>query len=248
MTTLDQPINFMIGGFYETFERNSDNAGKIAALEFDPFFGHSNTWEGASYVDSDSFSYFAQAIWDINDQWELTAGAPYTKDEKEATQENVYVHFIFGPDVLGILSPVDRVLSSEFDDTNVSPEITLSYQPNNDVTMWAAYRTGYKSGGFSTNTVLSAAATGPGLTFEPEEANGFEFGIKSTIMDGRLRLNATVYSYEFANIQISVFDAATVSFAVDNAGSATTEGIEIESIYLVNENLQIRAQFGWNEG
>ena len=248
LTTLDQSVNFMVGGFYENFERNSDNAGKIAALGFDPIFGFSNTWEGISTVDSDSFSFFAQAIWELSDEWELTAGARYTKDDKKASQENVYVHFIFGPAVLNILSPVGRQLLSDFDDTNVSPEVTLTWRPSSDITVWGAYRAGYKSGGFSTNTVLSSAATGPGLTFNPEEADGFEMGIKSTLADGRLRLNATIYSYDFDDIQISVFDAATTSFSVDNAASAKTDGIEIESIYLVNEYLSVRAQLGYNKG
>ncbi len=248
LTTLDQPLNFMLGGFYETFERNSDNAGKIAALGLDPATGFSNTWEGASTVDSDSYSFFGQVIWNINEQWELTAGARYTKDDKKARQENVYVHFVFGPDVLGILSPVGNVLLSEFDDTNFSPEVTLTWRPMDDVIVWAAYRSGYKSGGFSTNTVLSAASTGDSLTFQPEEAEGGEFGVKSTLLDGQLRLNATVYYYKFNDIQISVFDAATVSFAVDNAASADNTGIEVEVIYVANENLSLRGQFGYNKG
>ena len=73
-------------------------------------------------------------------------------------------------------------------------------------------------------------------------------GIKSTLADGRLRLNATIYSYDFDDIQISVFDAATTSFSVDNAASAKTDGIEIESIYLVNEYLSVRAQLVYNKG
>lgn len=247
LTQFDSPVNYMIGAFYETFERNSDNAGKIAALGFDPITGFSNTWEGVSTVESDSYSVYGQAIWNITDQWELTAGARYTDDQKEATQSNTYVHFVFGP-VLNILSPEGVVLASDFDDTEISPEVTLTWRPNDDMTIWGAYKTGYKSGGFSTNTVLSSSSTGESLVFQPEDAEGFEFGIKSTLADGRVRLNATAYRYEFSDIQISVFDAATTSFSVDNAATATTTGLEIETIYAATDGLTLRAQVGFNEG
>lgn len=248
LTQFDSPLNFMVGAFYETFERDSDNAGKIAALGFDPVTGFSNTWEGISTVESDSYSVYAQAIWNINDQWELAGGARYTDDQKEFTQGNNYVHTVFGPAVLNILLAPGLEVANDFGDTEVSPEVTLTYRPNDDMTIWGAYKTGYKSGGFSTNTVLSSASTGPGLTFQPEDAEGFEVGVKSTLADGRLRLNATAYRYEFNDIQISVFDSATTSFSVDNAATATTTGIEFESIYAATDGLTLRAQVGFNEG
>ncbi len=274
LTTFDGAWNFMVGGFYETFERDSDNAGKIEALGFDSAAlttgpsmdtGFSNTWEGKSTVNSDTYSFFGQVIWDINDQWELTAGVRYTNDDKDAEQGNIYVKsndlgvppafcalpLIVGVCPLGfddILSPAGQVIKSDFDDDEWSPEVTLTWRPTDDMTLWAAYKSGYKSGGFSTNTVLSASATSEGLTFQPETADGGEFGIKSMWLDGRMRVNATVYYYEFDDIQISVFNAALVSFSVDNAASATTTGIEVETTYLLTDALTVRAQFGYNEG
>ncbi|MCY4343240.1 MAG: TonB-dependent receptor [Gammaproteobacteria bacterium] len=247
LTEFESPLNFMVGAFYENFERDSDNAGKIAALGFDPATGFSNTWEGVSTVQSDSYSFFTQAIWNWSPQWELAAGARYTHDDKQATQQNVYVHTIFGP-VLNILAPVGHVLSSDFKDDHISPEVTLTWRPNDDITVWGAYRTGYKSGGFSTNTVLSSVSTGESLIFQPEEAEGGEIGVKSTLMDGQLRFNATAYYYRFDDIQISVFDSATTSFSVDNAASAETTGLEFEALYLASQELTLRAQLGYNQG
>ena len=244
LSALDGPLNFMVGGFYETFERDSDNAGKIAALGFDPTTGFSNTWEGFSTVESDTYSFFAQAMWQINDAWELTAGARYTNDDKDAEQGVVYAH----EGLAFLFQPVGEVLNSDFDDDEWSPEVTLTWRPNDDITVWAAYKSGYKSGGFSTNTVLSATSTPESLTFEPETADGGEIGVKSMLMDGRLRVNATAYYYEFDDIQISVFNAALVAFSVDNAASATTTGFEVEATYLATDNLTLRGQFGYNEG
>lgn len=246
-STFDRPFNFMIGAYYETFERNSDNAGKIAALGPDPVTGYLNTWEGISTIDSDSYSFFGQVIWDVSDTLELTAGLRFTKDDKEASQQNVYTHFVFGP-LLGILQPVGSVLISDFDDTNVSPEVTIAYRPTSNMTVYAAYRTGYKSGGFSTNTVLSSSSTGESLTFDPEDAEGGEIGIKSTLLDGRLRLNVTAYFYQFDDLQISIFDAPTVSFSVANAADAETKGIELDAELWVASGFSLNAQLGFNQG
>jgi outer membrane receptor protein involved in Fe transport len=139
-------------------------------------------------------------------------------------------------------------LHSDFDDDEWSPEVTLTWRPTDDLTFWTAYKSGYKSGGFSTNTVISVQSTPESLTFQPETADGGEFGIKSTWLDGTLRVNATAYYYKFDDIQISVFNAALVSFSVDNAASATTTGFEVESTYLLTDNLTVRAQLGYNEG
>ena len=255
LTQFDGSVNFMIGGFYETFERNSDNAGKIENLGFDIVTGFSNTWEGISTVDSTTLSFFGQVIWDINDRLELTAGVRYTDDDKEAEQGNVYVKqndllpgILPGFGFDDILSPAGLIIESDFEDDEFSPEVTLTWRPTDDVTVWAAYKTGYKSGGFSTNTVLSAASTGASLTFDPETADGGEIGIKSMLLEGSLRLNATLYAYTFDDIQISVFDSATTSFSVDNAASATTTGIEVEATYLVSDGLILRAQLGYNKG
>jgi outer membrane receptor protein involved in Fe transport len=266
LTSLNGPINFMAGVFYETFERNSDNAGKIEALGFDSAdltvgpsqdTGFSNTWEGISTVNSDTYSVFGQVIWDINDQWELTAGVRYTDDSKDAEQGNVYVksNDIPGVPIPGfgfddLLSPAGEIIESDFSDEEWSPEVTITYRPNDDVTLWAAYKTGYKSGGFSTNTVISALsfANPDSLVFDPETAEGGELGFKTTLVDGRMVVNGTLYRYTFDDVQISVFNSATTSFSVDNAAAARTTGFELESNFLATEKLLLRAQLGGNEG
>lgn len=251
------PVNFTVGAFYESFERDSDNHGKIFAWGFDPVTGQSNNWSGASTVESESMSAFGQVTWNINEQLELTAGARYTDDDRDAVQGNTYVH---GNDAayaaIGIwcgvpgcdpfFSPAGTVINSEFDDNQFLPEVTLSYTPTDDVTLWAAYKTGYKAGGFSTNTVVTFGRTGDELTFDAEESEGFEVGVKSVLADGRLLLNANAYVYEFTDQQVSAFDNATTSFNINNAASSESYGIEAESQYVLNDRVTLRGQFGWN--
>ena len=77
------------------------------------------------------------------------------------------------------------------------------------------YATGNKSGGFS------GAITSPGqpIEFDPEESDSIEAGIKSVMLDGRLRLNFDVYRLNLKDFQGSTTNPVTQSgFIVGNAG------------------------------
>jgi outer membrane receptor protein involved in Fe transport len=113
--------------------------------------------------------------------------------------------------------------------------------------LWGAYKTGYKSGGYSSPTVLSSFYTAENVVFDPEDAEGFEFGIKSTWFDRQVRLNATAYRFEFSDLQVSVFDPATTSFFISNAAESRTTGVEFDAVYQATDALQLYAEFGYND-
>ncbi|MGB1141842.1 MAG: TonB-dependent receptor domain-containing protein, partial [Halioglobus sp.] len=63
-------------------------------------------------------------------------------------------------------------------------------------------------------------------TYEPEYVDAWELGVKSTLMDGRLRLNAATYYSEYDDLQVQVFNS--VAPVTENIGSATISGFELE--------------------
>ena len=83
-----------------------------------------------------------------------------------------------------------------FDDSEVTPEVSLNWSMSDDVSLFVAYKTGYKSGGFD-NSALPSATLGSGdvgpLLYESETGEGFEGGVKSMLLGGALRLNATAF-------------------------------------------------------
>ena len=78
----------------------------------------------------------------------------------------------------------------------------------------AAYKTGFKSVGFSSSTILAASATAENLNFKPEKARGFELGAKGEFLDRRLTLTATAYRYSYRDIQSTSFDSVAFAFKV----------------------------------
>ena len=243
-TELDSPFNFMFGAYYETFERRHENSSKLGLFGKDPATGFTNDQHVSQDTEGDSWSLFGQVIWDITDQWELAAGARYVNDEKQGTQRHEYVHGFL--QALGWF-PVGVELEADTSDTDFAPEVTLTWRPNENITLWGAWKNGYKAGGYSAPTVLTSSFGVDNITFDEEDADGFEVGIKTTLMEGRMRLNVTAYDYSFKDLQVSTFRPETTTFTIGNAASASTTGIEVDAVFLATDNLELYAEFGFND-
>jgi iron complex outermembrane recepter protein len=242
-TELSGPLNYMFGAYFETFDRRHENSSKLGLFGRDPVRGFTNDQHVIQDTDGDSWSVFGQVIWDINDQWELAAGARYVADEKHGTQRHEYVHPFLA--IIGWF-PEGVDLEADTKDSNWSPEVSLTWRPNADITVWGAWKNGYKAGGYSAPTVLTNTFGPENITFGEEDAHGFEVGIKTMLMDGRMRLNVTAYDYKFEDLQVSQFRPETTTYVIGNAASASTRGIEVDALFNVTAALQMYAEFGYN--
>jgi len=229
----DGAFNFMAGVLYQETEREffqwvtfggggalNWNSAAPAGLEH-------VTYNKESYTDGETLSAFGELQFQIAENLEATAGVRYIDESKSSSFQQPYVHPI-GVAALGWLA---GGLEADQDFKEWQPEATISYHMSDDVTVYAAYKSAYKSGGFSNGAVFAAVSQSKDFTFDPETASGFEVGVKSTLMDNQLRLNATAYSYEFDDLQLDYFDSAAIVFLTINAGKATSEGVELDLEY-----------------
>jgi iron complex outermembrane receptor protein len=136
--------------------------------------------------------------------------------------------------------------SQKFD--NTSGRLVAQYTFSDTFNVYASYTTGYRSGGFnggSYNTI-----TMMGDSFDEETIESVEVGFKSVLMDGRFRLNASLYSYDYDDVQISTVksDANGLSTEIDNAAKLSREGLEIEAAWLITDRLQLTANYSYIDG
>lgn len=242
-TELASPLNYMFGAYYETFDRRHANSSKLGLFGRDPVRGFTNDQHVIQDTDGDSWSLFGQVIWDITDQWELAAGVRYVDDEKSGSQRHVYVH----PFLVAIgWFPEGVDLEADTQDTNWSPEVSLTWRPREDITLWGAWKNGYKAGGYSAPTVLTNTFGPENITFGEEDAHGFEVGIKTMLLENRMRLNLTAYNYKFKDLQVSQFRPETTTYVIGNAASASTKGVEVDVMFQATSALQLYAEFGYN--
>lgn len=251
LTTLDGPFNFMLGGYYQETKRDFDQwiaFGGVEDSSQSPERRYVATSKD-SETEGETMALFGQVIWTISDTIEATAGARYIDETKDSyflqPYNNAALTFIFRPaeDPLGVVNA-----KQDFD--NLSPEVTVRWTPEDDLMFYAAYKTGYKSGGFSNSGINSGFSQDPAgdLTFAEEEAEGFEVGVKSTIMDNQLRLNATAYMYDFTDLQIDFFRSDIFAFNTVTADAATS-GIELEFQYAPTSisGLELHGSINYNK-
>jgi len=235
LTDYDFPVNGMIGALYQKTKRDFDQWIMFAGLE-DSTASPQNRYLAttkSSFTDGETLAVFGQLIWQITPALEATAGVRYTHETKDSRFAQPYNNAA----LTSIFRPVDSldglgVVTADQTFENWSPEVTLTWKMNDDVMIYGAYKTAYKSGGFSNSGINSAFSDNPtaDLTFDPEEANGFEVGVKTTLLDNQLLFNVGLYTYEYEDLQVDFFNSPIFAFQTITA-DARTSGAEIEIQY-----------------
>jgi outer membrane receptor protein involved in Fe transport len=220
------PVNFTVGAYYESTSASAPNKAIIAPLPVDPLTGRLVSFERVFRSTGKTYSAFGQLRWNVNDQIELAGGARWTSEKKTGTIGNVYVHPILVP--TGIFRQVG-LINDKFSDSNISPEATLSWHPIRNSTVYVAYKTGYKSGGYGAPSVVSPNfVTAADDRYQSEKIKGGEAGFKLEILNNTLRLTGAIYSYKLSNLQVSNFLSNPPSQQTTNAGASRTKGAELE--------------------
>jgi iron complex outermembrane receptor protein len=129
--------------------------------------------------------------------------------------------------------------------SNFAPKLGLTWSINDDTIAFASYTRGFRSGGYNVRfTSFNPIAT-PG-PYDEEIVDAFEVGLKTTLMDRRLRVNTSVFQNEYDDLQRTALDANGQQATI-NAASATVRGVEVETTFLVTEQLVLEANFGWTD-
>ncbi len=122
----------------------------------------------------------------------------------------------------------------EFD--NVLPRVTMDYTVNDDLLIFGSVGKGVKAGSFNVNVPVDS----PGRTFDEESNLSFELGAKATLMDGRLVTTGAIWYVDWDDVQVQTAIENSPVSAVQNFGSATSTGIELEATFAATDNLTFR--------
>jgi iron complex outermembrane receptor protein len=219
-------LNVMVGGYYQKSDlyfsqENIFPGGVDNSAASQTKYRYLTVYkDGVTH--GNTYAAFGQLLWDITSQLNVTAGARYTHETKSSSLNQPYVY----PGSLGSFAVAKIAADQTFD--NFSPEGTISYKPVSNVTVYASYKTGYKSGGFSISGTISPQTQASDAAFQPEKVRGFEGGVKSTLFGNQLRLNADVFHYIYSGLQVDYFDPLTIRYFTLNAGKARTQGAELD--------------------
>ena len=240
----DKRLNWLLGAYYSNESGNHRDLVNIVDAVF----------LSGAVLDGKSYAVFGQATYEIVPDLNLTAGVRWTEDQKTFNNANQYVveaGFLtgapFNPDGSGLqdgdplMGPLGQ--SSTIKDRAWTPMASLSYRWSSEVLTYASYSKGFKGGGF-TQRVFPPFANIP--SFKPETSEPYEIGVKTDLLDRKVRLNAAAFVNNYDNLQITVNDP-TLGFApiIQNAAKARIKGIELELQARPTDALRIDAGLGY---
>ena len=219
----DGPFNILVGAFYAHGKFIFNTDAYIVPLPLDPINNTYVTFKRDNGFSTDSLSFFAEGTLNLGEKIELSGGARYSHEARNSYQRSLPGHIGFAAAFPGGLGLTDR-----YRENNLSPQVTLRFKPSNDVTLYAAYKQGFKAGGFNISQVLTPASTVAAGRYKSETASGGEAGLRAQIFDRALTFSLTAYHYVYSDLQVQFFDPSTVSLTAGNAGKLRTQGIEAD--------------------
>ena len=221
-------FNFILGGYYQ-----STDFGYYSAPDILPPFlqGAQSSFEQRSSTAGHTQSYFLELLWALTPQWELDVGERYTRERKSSNLDTLSV----APNVVAFFPPLHITAAQQF--ANSSPQATLTWRPTDRLMTYAAYKTGFLSGGFAHAQLPSSSSGVQNYLFGPETARGGELGTKLSLAQPDVYVDIVGYYYAYDGLQVSTFQPATLTFAVQNAGKSRSTGIELHGVWHVTQPL-----------
>ena len=187
-----------------------------------------------------SYAVFAQASLPLDviaDGLQITLGGRYSHDRKG---KDTQIQTFLLPDGSAFFPPTSLPpLRTTW--TKFTPKVTLDYQTDKAL-FYATYAKGFKSGTYNSSSFTDNNPV------EPENLTDYEVGMKSDLLDKRLRFNLAAYYYSFKNLQVEVISASGgVSASLQNAAAAKAYGIEPTITALLTDRLTVNAAVAWQQ-
>lgn len=263
-SALDDKLNYVLGAYY--FNESGFLADYVIAGE------GIYVIDGPNWLKTTAYAGFGQLDYRVSDLIGITLGARYTKESKsfEGGQQELSGLFyklagapcsdlagnVFPNALLGGVSC--RVANNYPDATNplriypgginhqsfnnFSPKVGLQIHPGEDVMLYGSWSKGYKTGGWTTRYSTPQTFVS---SFDPEKATTYELGLKSTLLDRRLQVNAAVFLTDYNAIQLNYQVGGSPTIA--NVGDGKIKGAELEVTAQPTRGLTLNFAVGYTD-
>jgi iron complex outermembrane receptor protein len=258
----DQKLRWLVGAYYLHINREVgvstgiDPGGNFAipkqlyVARPNPASTEQLVWDRFK---NDVYAAFGQLQYNPIESVELSAALRYDREERGVTNlvptdaRSRYISFNLGqiggsplnPGLDPRLNPGGRILPKKDSFEKVQPKISARWDINEDVSAFASWGQGFKSGGFNNqgsratvnlflNGLLGTTAVNIADDFKKETSNAFEAGLKSQFLNGRINAELTGYYVDVKNMQFFEFFVGPFGLlrVVSNIDKVRIQGIE----------------------
>ena len=226
--------------------------------------------------ETDSKAVFGHVEYNLTDAWRLTVGLRYTEEERtwsgctfSAADNSLgnFLNTLFGSTLqAGDCGTIDddpnsptflfaliggpnvndafHVYTDTVETDRWMGKLGLDYSINEDILLYGTFSTGFKSGGFNGANSNTTRQLNP---YDEETLDSFEIGMKATLLDGTMQLNAAAFVYDYEDKQEqdrAVTFVGNIS-GLTNIAESEIEGWELEMSWLPTERLSIDLGIAW---
>ncbi len=223
-------VNYQVGVFY------FDEALTIENFSYDTFSSPAGNETG--YViqqqDTKAWAVFGSVDYTISDDLKVTAGLRYSDDEKEFSANRTQSPIGAGPLSSGLIN---------VSDDHISWDISTSYKVNDDVNWYTRIANSFRAPSLQGRILYGNDVT----TAETETVTSYETGIKSDVLDGQGRVNATVFYYTMNDQQLTAVGGGANFNRLLNVDKTTGYGFELDSEWVLSDELNATFNLSYNK-
>lgn len=220
----NENLRWQVGAYYLNIESDTQNIVEGATITGSPL----GIVQSIIDIDSTNWSVFGQVEYDFNPNLTLIAGLRWSQDDKDLDFEQ----FSFNMEDQGIpsgsvLFDLDQQAVGAFADVpeidygDYAARLQLNYRTGDDTLWFIGWNRGIKGG----NWTAAAAVTIDELRHDEETLSSIEGGVKTSFAEGKGRLSATLFHYDYDDYQ--AFSLTGLTPQVTNS-DAEAYGGEIE--------------------
>ncbi len=256
---LDDRLSYVLGAYHFQEAGHLHDYVRLGTLQID---GPNDLW-------TRSEALYAHLNYRLTDLISFTGGARYTWERKRfeghQADDNAFSYKIANCFPASAASPVPGqdcqqflgfpsaaepyryfppgIFRQNFD--NFSPTAGVELHPSRDLMIYGSWSKGFKTGSWTTRLSVPNTVYNDSLHFNPEHATSEEIGIKSELLDHRLRLNLAGFHTDYQGIQLN--SQIGPSPTIVNAGNARIWGAEAEAEAVLGGGLSVNASLGYTD-
>lgn len=194
---------------------------------------------------SESYAIFGELTRRFADgRFEVTAGLRYYSDESTIRELMAF----------GITLPPEALAYKSETFSATTPRVVLTWHPTKELTTYASYSQGFRSGMNQGGPVLRNTG-GLFPSSQPDTLDNYELGAKGSLWDGRLAFQTALFYVDWQDVQMNrvVTQAEFPSLpfpstsAAVNGTSASGVGFEFGFTAAPVSGLELGATFSWND-
>ena len=185
-----------------------------------------------AFPSRESYSLYAQTTYSFTEDFRLVSGLRYSEDTFSTNVANFYNVDVFEAD-----GSVDKVTGKVVGEFDIS-DGTMAY---------LSFSQGFKPGGSNltygyteAEDIVAGRPVAPAMvfqTYESENIEAIEVGLKTDLADGRARANIALFSYDYENLQFQATDPDPYRGGVANIPESAMTGLEVELTALLTDSL-----------